>query len=470
MVKIGNKINKRQGNSTNVKKTANRVQTRRSARSAGLRTGEVGISRVVSTTRKSKAGGKSKNKAYKSILETQNDENRSLVGMEIETTSISGANNHYTHSPAMKRQLLSGSRHESTIVTSTPTRLYKKCKKAIKPTNRKSEHKAQPIFSLDQILSKSNIKDSTLQSEISTKYSKSDYSRISRSDLFQNYKKTHIDAINKIEHNLFENLKQGHIMLKPSKKKEVPKAVIVEHGNKVFSFIKEVSQGNGNDVEFEDIVREVDLAGPTEKTGLINQFRDSLEKLQKDVITSVGIIDELLYTRRQLTVNVDSLMRNIKRKVASFCPDYLNLIVNVHEDLYEISYNYDKIEIKANCVGNFDEQELAKYRSIRADIFKSKLKVLLEKLANEMISKFKTTSNKQFLQEKLLYIRLIKYVKPSKPAVEQESKPQTPNPSPQQSAVTLTATTPQLTNDEKSSVNSKKVVLDTKSQITDYVS
>jgi len=317
----------------------------------------------------------------------------------------------------------------NTSITRRSGRLYKRCKKAIKPTNRKQAQKPPVIFSLDQLLTNSNNKDKVAQSEASTKYSKSYQSRLSHSDITQNFKRTYIDVMNKVEHNLFENLKQGTV-LKSSKTKEVTKSVVIEHGNKVINFIKEVSQSASNGpMELEELVHLVKApedvvvrVSAEEKEKLINRFVATMNKLQRDVMKNIWAMDELLYKRNNPVYKVERLIADINEAQPNFCFEHINLICTVFGDLYEVVYHGALTHIRATGVGSFEYEDMLKYRSMRSEKFKEELAKYVNAHIEEVRAKFDTMLDQRLLCKSILFAKSVKFIKPPKIENEDEQK------------------------------------------------
>lgn len=376
------------------------------------------------------------------------------------------------HMDSAQKKISMSAELGTSIAKRRPGKLYKKGTKGLKPTNRKPEQQLNPVFSLDQILCASNNKELAQQSELSTKYSKSEYSRLSRSDVSQSFRRTYIDVMNKVEHNLFENLKQGNILPKSSRKSELAKKVVVEHGNKVISFIKEVSQGQtGAGMEIEEAG---DFGGDQadgcelsleERNGHISDFKKLIGKLKEETARGVEIIDELLYRRTMPVIVAQQLVDAVAKRVPGFSFEHINLINTVYRDLYDVVYSGPTTHIRAIGIGSFDFDDMLKYRQLRSDKLSELLSNFLNSHVSDMTVKFERTLNPYHLSATALFAKTIKFLKVAKPE-EEEQKPVESPQEPQISAFFV----PEAEPAEKQSATPKRVVLDTKSQIADYVS
>ena len=471
MARIGHKIKSKVNQLKTDKKEYEGVQARRSQRLAKKSKKGGGLKSRGANARPAGVGGKYKIRGCLTTLETRESINAAGSHKKVPRVSIGSLNN----LESAEKKTRTSVEHTTSITKRRPDRLYKKCTKGLKPTNRKPEQQPNPVFSLEQILCASNNKEQTHQSEISTKYSKSEYSRLSRSDISQSFRRTYIDVMNKVEHNLFENLKQGNILPKSSRKSELAKQVVVEHGNKVISFIKEVSQGQTDhamETEEEVGFGESQANGceltQAEKDQQINDFKELLGNLEKDIISSVEIIEEMLYRRTLPILMVQQLMDEVSKQVPGFHYEHINLINTVYGDLYDIVYSGSATHIRAMAIGAFDYDDMLKYRQLRIDKLSELLSSYLNNHISDMTAKFERSLNPYHLSIAALFARSIKFLKVAR--VHKEEKKQEESAEcvedPQISAFYI----PEAETPEKQPVNPKKVVLDTKSQIADYVS
>jgi len=425
--------------------------------------------RKIGKTRKSRQSG------YKNIMETNKMNSKYDSVCDNDKTSIENFGNNspnYSKTNVRSYKLVKSEECERKRKL---RKLISSNKNFIKPTNKKLKKSASLTISLNQILGNSNGKDSLYQSDISTKYSKSEYSRFSGNDLCSNFKKTHIDMMNKIEHNLFENLKQGHTFLKPSKKKEISKPVIVEHSNKVISFIKEVSQGQ--EVIDYDQYKEHNIDDNKEYLELVNKFKASIQQLKEIILETFELIDRYLYVKTRPSCKYLHFAEKIKQTIPSFCDEYVNLIMTADEDLYQI-YNIENMQcMTAKNTTGLSHEVIQRYAEQRKVLFNKKLNNYLDNFEEASIKQFKCLLNEKILTLENLFSKSVMFIHQkveNKVETKQEKNDYVEESCDSHEIITKPSvvkneSTP-LISKKPTITNTKRNILDFKSQIVQYVS
>lgn len=474
MAKIGHKIKNKGCVEKRFKRPLQGVQTRRMKQTSIILDDNTAVLRGCLRSLRSKRGGKYEKKTSGSRLETQfpySDKKRSV---KKDQKSLMKLETDIQRFQSPKKLSLYYQQSDSADSKRYTNRLYKKCAKALKATNRKQVHESSPILSLCQIINNggSNGKDSLNLSEATTRYSKSDRGSFSLSDVSRNFRRTHIDVMNKIENNLFENLKKGNLSLKPSKPKESLKPVIVEHTNKMLSFIKEVSQSqNVAEIESQNIIQQASLARESQKAAELIKFKNMLAEITTTAVEALNILDEKLYILRKPDSRFDLLVNFIKKFVPSFSVEYMNLILTVNEELFKIRYSGDLPVLTANCVPT-DQESLDRYKPLRIESLKQKLNAYLVRYEEEVTENFSKTLNIKYLTEEYLFSRLKRIVILKGTNIDQENKQLNKTPQPQQMPQyeTPNPTETPASSEEKTIINPRNVVNGNDSQIIDYVS
>ena len=468
MVKIGQKIKDTRKLGKDHKKTNYRAETEILAEYRCESTEYQNCTNKSKTGSRGIRGGKYENMNYKSLKNPQKDRKKSSHCKANRLNSLKNIDTESNSSPLVKKRTSNETMQESTACKSKTRRLHKKCKKGLRPTNKKPPKSKPKVHSLNVLLGNSNIKKTTQLSDLSTKYSKSELSRVSGNDMPNKFKRTQIDIMNKLENNLFENLKQGYAFSKPSKRKEVQQPVIIEHGNKVINFIKEVSQAQESNMELEN---EAAKYTPTESeiASDISYFKIQMEKLKEKILKAMTLADSMLIKQPKPSFVVENFILKIKDSLEDFDKHYINLIMTVHADLYRLIDQKDKILITGDSLCDFSDEEYLQNQLIkRRTLFEDKLNDYFGLHVNGTVEEFSESHDKSLLTEDNLFKRTTLWLKLEIPPASPAQSDKTIVSKPDELALPKTSL-PLPKNEEKSANTNKKLVLDTKAKIADYV-